>query len=271
VRVLLGDGALGYVDGAPYDRIIATVGAHSVPSSWLDQLAPHGRLVVPLRLRGSVSRSIVFERDNDERWRSVSSEMCTFMPLRGIGDDARRIIPLTSDGAVTLWTNQDQAVDAAALAGVLDQPSTEAWTGVTFRGQESMEWMDLWLACTMDNALSRMPVEQAAVDSGLVKVQFRWGCMATTAKADLAYLTLRPTRRAPDGGQLYEIGVIGHGPGGDELTARVVEEIRTWDTDYRSRNVAFEIQPGDAREPIEESSGRFAFDTPLHRLIVSWR
>ncbi|MDT5025766.1 MAG: hypothetical protein QOE61_2192, partial [Micromonosporaceae bacterium] len=28
-----------------------------VPSAWLDQLAPHGRLVVPLRLRGSVSRS----------------------------------------------------------------------------------------------------------------------------------------------------------------------------------------------------------------------
>lgn len=57
MRVVLGDGALGNTDGAPYDLIIATVGAWGLPSAWLEQLAPDGRLVVPLRLRGSVSRS----------------------------------------------------------------------------------------------------------------------------------------------------------------------------------------------------------------------
>ncbi|MQA87715.1 MAG: methyltransferase domain-containing protein [Streptosporangiales bacterium] len=54
VRVILGDAALGYPGGAPYDRIIATVGAYGLPPAWLEQLAPHGRLVVPLRLRGSL-------------------------------------------------------------------------------------------------------------------------------------------------------------------------------------------------------------------------
>ncbi|MGQ4388580.1 methyltransferase, FxLD system, partial [Streptomyces sp. SAS_270] len=57
VEVILGDGALGYAPNAPYDRIVATVGAHGVPHAWLDQLAPDGRLLTPLRLRGSVSRS----------------------------------------------------------------------------------------------------------------------------------------------------------------------------------------------------------------------
>ena len=90
VYVAQADGALGYPGGAPYDRVIATVGAWDLPLAWLDQLAPDGRLVVPLRLRGSVTRSIAFERDKsaDDRWRSVASEMCSFMPLRGgIADD----------------------------------------------------------------------------------------------------------------------------------------------------------------------------------------
>jgi protein-L-isoaspartate(D-aspartate) O-methyltransferase len=72
VDVVLGDGALGYPANAPYGCIIATVGAHGVPPAWLDQLAPGGRLLAPLRLRGSVSRSIAFEH-RDGVWRSVSS------------------------------------------------------------------------------------------------------------------------------------------------------------------------------------------------------
>jgi protein-L-isoaspartate(D-aspartate) O-methyltransferase len=47
VEALTRDGALGHAEGAPYDRIIATVGAHGIPRAWLDQLAPGGRLVVP--------------------------------------------------------------------------------------------------------------------------------------------------------------------------------------------------------------------------------
>ncbi|MGH3922345.1 MAG: methyltransferase, FxLD system, partial [Pseudonocardiaceae bacterium] len=260
VRVVLGDGALGYPDGAPYDRIIATVGARGLPSAWLEQLAPDGRLVVPLRLRGSVSRSIVLECVNG-RWRSTGSELCTFMPLRGIADDARRIVPLTPDRAVTLQTHQEQTADATTLTGVLDQPRSQAWTGVKFRGPESMEWMDLWLTCTMAGALSRIPVEKSAVTSGLVKPQFPWGCMAVPEKGDLAYLTLRRVERAADGGQLYEVGVVGHGPGGDALTGRVVDAIRTWNRRYRSRPVQFEIQATDA-EPVDPVPGQFAFDTP---------
>ncbi|WP_275040918.1 hypothetical protein [Nocardiopsis halotolerans] len=47
---------------APYDRIQFTVGAGDVPVKLLDQLALGGRLVLPLRIRGSISRSSAFER-----------------------------------------------------------------------------------------------------------------------------------------------------------------------------------------------------------------
>lgn len=50
VHVTTGDGALGEASHAPYDRIIVTVGPWDLPTAWQDQLAPGGRLVVPLAL-----------------------------------------------------------------------------------------------------------------------------------------------------------------------------------------------------------------------------
>ncbi|XVQ12171.1 methyltransferase, FxLD system [Spirillospora sp. CA-255316] len=185
VTVILGDGALGHADNAPYDRIIATVGAHAVPHAWLNQLAPTGRLLTPLRLRGTVARSIAFEH-HDGTWRSVSSEMNTFMPLRqGIADDPRRLVPVTSDGTVTLVTSGDQEVDAEALSDVLHQPCSQVWTGVMFRGQESAEWLELWLACTIPNGLNRMPAKPQALESGLLTAPYP----SSTACFDQAALT----------------------------------------------------------------------------------
>ncbi|MFD0734780.1 methyltransferase, FxLD system [Planotetraspora mira] len=270
-RVILGDGALGHPDGAPYDRVIATVGAWDLPPAWLEQLAPDGRLVVPMRLRGSVSRAITFERYAG-RWVSQASDICGFVPLRGIADDARQTVRLAPDGAVTLQTHQDQSVDAAAIGNVLEQPSREAWTGVPLSPGESYQWLWLWLGCRMDNALSRMAVERSAIDSGLVRPLFGWGSMAIFGKDDLAYLTQRPV--ATDSArQAYEIGVIGHGPGAEELIHQATGAIRLWDRDYRHRTAHFEIQPGGDRkesERFEHADGRFVFDRPHNRLIVSW-
>ncbi|MEU9889713.1 methyltransferase, FxLD system [Sphaerisporangium sp. NPDC051011] len=269
VTAILGDGALGHREAAPYDRIVATVGARGIPTAWLDQLAPNGRLIVPLRLRGTVSRAIAFERDAAGHWRSVRSQMCTFMPLRGLADDARHLVTLTPDGSVALHTHREQAVDEGLLAGVLDGPSTEAWTGVKLRGPESPEWMELWLACVMPSGLSRMPMERSTIDSGLIKTPYPSSC-AVVDKGDLAYLVRRPAERAPDGGQLFEFGVVGYGSGGHELAERVVNALRTWDSDYRSRSVQFEIQALDAETP-EYRPGRFAFDTPLNRVVIEWQ
>ncbi|TDB96900.1 methyltransferase, FxLD system [Actinomadura sp. 7K534] len=272
VHVVLGDGALGHAEGAPYDRIIATVGAGDLPLPWLDQLAPGGRLVVPLRLRGGVSRSIAFERDSDGRWLGRNSRLCTFMPLRGIADDARRVIPLTADGSVCLHTNREQSVDESLLSRVLETAPSEVWTGVLFRGDESFEWLDVWLTCVMDNALSRMPVERAAVDQGLVRPQFGWGAMAVADKGDLAYLTLRPHDPASGNRRMYEVGVVGHGPTGNALAGRVADAIGTWDQSYRSRPVEFEIEPGTVGQGTAAPvPGRFVFERPNTRLTITWQ
>jgi protein-L-isoaspartate(D-aspartate) O-methyltransferase len=48
VRVIAGDGSLGYEPDAPYDAIVVTAAAPEIPRPLLDQLAPGGRLVMPV-------------------------------------------------------------------------------------------------------------------------------------------------------------------------------------------------------------------------------
>ncbi|MFI2548298.1 methyltransferase, FxLD system [Streptomyces rochei] len=270
VEVILGDGAVGHSPNAPYDRIEATVGAHGVPHAWLDQLAPGGRLLTPLRLRGSVSRSIAFE-NQDGAWRSLGSQMNTFMPLRrGIADDPRVFVPLDPDHAVTLVTNGDQKVDADALRDIFRQPRAEAWTDVTFRGPESAEYLELWLACAMPNGLSRMPANNEAIEKGLVTAPYP-SSTAVFEDGTLTYLTRRPyAKKAPDGATLYEFGVIGHGPDAKALASDVADQIRTWNQGFRALDVGFEIQPLDAT-PLAPKPGRFTFDNPLNRIVIEWQ
>ncbi|QMU76838.1 methyltransferase domain-containing protein [Streptacidiphilus sp. PB12-B1b] len=47
-HLAIADGAQGYPDRAPYDRIIATCAVHSIPRPWITQTRPGGIIVTPL-------------------------------------------------------------------------------------------------------------------------------------------------------------------------------------------------------------------------------
>ncbi|MFG3423227.1 methyltransferase, FxLD system [Micromonospora sp. NPDC048063] len=268
VTAILGDGALGHVTRAPYDRIIATVGVWDIPAPWLGQLAPNGRIVVPLRLRGATSRSIAFTRSPDGLV-SVDSQLAVFMPLRGSLDDARRIVAINEQQDVTLAVNKDQIVDGNQLAGVLDTPAHTQWTGVIFPPMVPYEWIELWLALRLPNSIMRMNTDRAAIDRGQVTPMHpQWGAMATVEGPSLAYLTLRPAEPV-DGQKRYEIGVIGHGPDGIALADIVAEEAARWDREYRSRSVRFEIPTARTGEHAPDK-GRFVIDRPHHPVTVIW-
>jgi protein-L-isoaspartate(D-aspartate) O-methyltransferase len=266
VGAVLADAALGHAAGAPYDRIIATVGVYDVPTPWLDQLTTDGRLVVPLRLRGAASRSIAFTR-SDQGWRSIDSKLAVFMPLRGLGDDARRIVALNPQQDVTLQVNKDQTVHAAKLTDVLDTPAVTMWAGVLFPPMVPYEWVDLWLALRLPNSIMRMNADQAAIDRQQVSPMFGWGAMATIEGPNLAYLTLRPAQPV-DGQKRYEIGVIAHGPTAAALADRIAAEAATWDSRFRHRPVRFELPATPA--VANPDDGRFIVDRPGHPITVSW-
>ncbi len=45
--VITGDGALGYPQGAPYDRVMSTAAVHRVPVPWIQQTRIGGRIMTP--------------------------------------------------------------------------------------------------------------------------------------------------------------------------------------------------------------------------------
>src|SRR5215472_6101812 len=82
VEAVAGDGAAGWPEGAPYDRVIATCSADEVPAAWVEQLAPGGRIVMPLVLTAAVMSSVALEPAG-ACLRSVSTSPCGFMRIRG--------------------------------------------------------------------------------------------------------------------------------------------------------------------------------------------
>lgn len=76
------DGGLGAPDAAPFDRIIVTAGAWDLLPAWRAQLAPGGRIVVPVTVLPGVMLSLALEQRGDV-WVAVSARPCSFVLLRG--------------------------------------------------------------------------------------------------------------------------------------------------------------------------------------------
>jgi protein-L-isoaspartate(D-aspartate) O-methyltransferase len=78
-----GDGTLGWKDHAPYDAIVVTAGAPSVPQPLLEQLAIGGRLVIPVGRTYDVQMLVRVRRFGERDYRH--EELCgvRFVPLIG--------------------------------------------------------------------------------------------------------------------------------------------------------------------------------------------
>jgi protein-L-isoaspartate(D-aspartate) O-methyltransferase len=81
VEVIVADGSRGYPEEAPYDAIAVHAATPEAPHSLLAQLAPYGRLVVPIAA-GSADLLTAFSRDNGAL-RQETIGPCRFVRLIG--------------------------------------------------------------------------------------------------------------------------------------------------------------------------------------------
>jgi protein-L-isoaspartate(D-aspartate) O-methyltransferase len=81
VHARRGDGRRGWPEAAPFDAIVVTAGADRAPRVLLAQLAPGGRMVIPVDA-GEHQVLRVFERLADDSFREEEITPVRFVPLR---------------------------------------------------------------------------------------------------------------------------------------------------------------------------------------------
>lgn len=235
VRVALADAEDGVPDGAPYDRVIVTAAAWDIPPAWISQLAPGGRLVVPLRFRG-LTRTVTFERDGDGLV-SRGYRLGAFVPFQGKGAHADRKVMLR-DGVVLHTDDLSVPVNVTALNAALDTPGLELWTGAKW---DFPDEVSLFVTASCPHA-AQLHASREAIDAGVVGPSALLGVPAMITADSIAYRKSRQVSEDPPG---YETGVIAHGPQAWPLAAQYADLLRRWARDYCRRGTArFRYLPG---------------------------
>lgn len=83
VLIVEGDGTLGWPEAAPYDAIVAAASGSHVPQSWIAQLKPGGRIVMPIGEPHGVQSLVKVTKDEDGTLHREDLGGVRFVPLIG--------------------------------------------------------------------------------------------------------------------------------------------------------------------------------------------
>jgi protein-L-isoaspartate(D-aspartate) O-methyltransferase len=263
VQVVHGDGNLGYPPGAPFDAIIVSVEAGDVAPFWVEQLAPGGRLIVPLRLR-TLTRYLTLQRAGDHLVATAALQ-CGFVAMQGHGSQLARRVPLRGNDIVLLLDDPAE-VDAAALAAALDEPRHDVWSPVTITMHEleSFERLHLWLS-SQPRPFGALAVDRQRTE-GLVDPQDRFTCPTLLSAGSFAYLAMR---KIDD--DRWQFGAHGFGPDAPTLTADLLGLITVWDRDYRQAPAPeITVHPPGSTTPAAAGQPQLVVARQHAAIAVTW-
>jgi protein-L-isoaspartate(D-aspartate) O-methyltransferase len=222
IRLVCGDGALGHPDGAPYDRIVLTVGSDDIRPEWIDQLAPGGRLLLPLAVRGS-QLSVALDLGEDGRLRSDSVQSCMFIRLRGIGSGTGTTVGLPGLGLSVEVPSDGVPADPTRLAAALADPGPPLRLPFPLRQADVWDGFGLWLALTEPRACRLVgDPDGTTLDDDLLPVGAGTATVAlNTADGPLGAAAVV---RTPNDRQ----AIRPFGPAGVDLAAVLVGSMQAW-------------------------------------------
>lgn len=82
VKIINADGSKGYSEKAPYDRILVTAAAPSIPQPLLDQLKTGGIMLIPVG-NASLFQSLIKIIKNEDKIKKKNLGGVAFVPLTG--------------------------------------------------------------------------------------------------------------------------------------------------------------------------------------------
>lgn len=264
VLVVTADAEDGVPGQAPYDRIVVTVEAWDLPPAWIAQLTPHGRIVVPLLLRG-MTRSVAFDREGDHLV-SRSSRLCGFVKMQGAGSHPDAGLSL-HDGDLVIDADDLHAIpDAERVEAHLRTARTEQWSGVNVWRWEPWDTLPLWLATEFPGYCQLTITGPSALEPALATAT-----PAVATPTAFAHLTARPS---PDG--RMELGTHAFGPDAASLATALTASVTTWDHYHRaatstSTGPVITAWPLDAPKPETPPPDAALLAVRKHiQLTVAW-
>lgn len=189
VQIVRGDGGEGYGPGAPYDRIIVTASAWDVLPAWREQLAPGGRLVLPLATGTGPQKSVALDWA-DDHLESRSMIDCGFMPLRGAFAGPLQRLALGPAPGVTLALMGESPASAETIWAWLQAGAPGEPAGVHVPAGESWAEIDQWLSGLGLWLSLRLPGTCDLHVTGPAAAAGRLPCLFRFSAAEAACLTL---------------------------------------------------------------------------------
>ena len=83
IQVRIGNGYEGWPEAAPFDRIIVTCAPEDIPQALLDQLAPGGRMVIPVGKQFGTQYMVEVNKDKKGRISRKEHYPVRFVPMTG--------------------------------------------------------------------------------------------------------------------------------------------------------------------------------------------
>lgn len=121
VTIHHGDGTRGLPDRAPFDVILVSAGGEEVPRPLLEQLAPGGRLIIPIGKLGGAQQLVKIVRTGELEFEKEHLDMVRFVPL--IGDTAPT--HRSTDSALEARTESRPSDTISAIVAKAAEPLPE--------------------------------------------------------------------------------------------------------------------------------------------------
>jgi protein-L-isoaspartate(D-aspartate) O-methyltransferase len=235
VQAVCTDGAYGYPDAEPYDRIILTVAAWDIAPAWEEQLKPDGRLVLPLTIRGP-QLSIAFEPTGDH-FQSISVAPCGFMGLRGDFAAPDRTQQLDPAPGLQFWSAESPSASPQTLYEWLTGSRRDVDTEIMVTPRDVWYGVEPWLALR-EAGFCTLTAQGEVAEQGIVPALFgfsgEWKSCFTSGVVNEHGLCLlmRPSNQPlPDNlmdPSPFRLFVRQFGPS-ERLAPELIDQLLAWD------------------------------------------